>query len=162
MGMETEQPSISGNGEFTLPAIMSVPPTEAQSYLTAGRHLLNGVKALVDGSQDSLWALSFLASQALECLLKAYLSSQVIPEKAKLKDSTLRHNLEGLWNMAEKNHLGVGLTVPDWCLELNSLHNTPYKIRYPMGLNGMGFPEPRRMMKELEDLSSIVRKKIEG
>lgn len=156
-----EKPTITGKAEVTLPTLRSVPPSEAQSYFIAGGHLLNGVKALIGGPQDSLWSLSFLASQALECLLKAFLCSQGLSEK-QLKEHTLRHNLEGLWKLAEKYGLGISSTAPDWCVSLNSSHNTPYKIRYPMGLNGMVFPNPANVAKGLARLCSVVEQKIEG
>lgn len=97
---------MNGTVNCTLPPLMTVPPTSAQSYLIAAKGLFLGTEALADKAGQTMMACAFLAAQVLECTLKSYLAHVGIPEE-ELKKYQLRHNLEALWSLA----VNKGLTI---------------------------------------------------
>lgn len=147
---------MNGFGKTSLLPLSMVPPTEAQSYLSAANGLLEGAEILAICSQPKLHACAFLSAQVLECALKAFLASAGWTEK-ELRSQSIRHNLIALWTKAVAEGLAVPEQPPQWCVLLNQMHDQPYYFRYPMGLNGMGFPAPGTMIPELRALLSSVR-----
>lgn len=136
-----------------------VPPTPSQSYFIAARNLVNGADALSDGANNTGVACAFLAAQALECILKSYLSHVGVSE-GDLKNNTLRHNLEALWAMAVEHGFSVQSNPPRWCDVLNSGHDKPYYFRYPIGLNSVALPVLATMVSDLNDLLEEVGKVV--
>src|SRR5437870_4465735 len=102
---------------ITLPPLESVPPTPAQSYLIAARNLYAGMEALSLEPGKTGIACAFLAAQALECGLKAYLSHVGVTEDT-LRGPQIRHNLEALWVEAVQHALNVQAQPPQWCVIL--------------------------------------------
>jgi hypothetical protein len=49
---------------------------------------------------------------------------------------------------------------PDWAGTLNSLHDYPYNLRYPMGLHGLVLPNAQQTTSELGHLIETVRQTI--
>jgi len=84
-------------GNIILPAITVQPPSPSQSYLAAARYFFPGIRTLSQGDPDLAIACTFLAAQALECVLKAYLSNTGIPVTELKKKKSYGHNLEALW-----------------------------------------------------------------
>lgn len=150
---------MNGSGHITLPALTTVPPSPAQSYLAAARALYSGVEALAVNSGETARACAFLAAQTLECVLKSYLSHAGVTE-SQLKARSLRHNLEALWLEAVRRGLNIQTQPPQWCITLNSAHDQPYYLRYPMGLNGIVLPVLIPMEAELKSILAAVEKAI--
>lgn len=114
-------------------------PAPSKSYMAAARYLFSGVKFLSQQGHEVVIACAFLAAQALECLLKAYLVEKGINVDI-LKKRPYGHDLRKLWEEAADKGLGVSRQPPDWCLILNQTHNEPYHLRYPIGVNGFSVP----------------------
>ena len=140
-----------------LPALISVPPSAAQSYLIAAKGFFDGAEAIATHKPQSLLACAFLSSQALECALKSFLAHAGQTEN-QLK--SIGHDLVALWNKAVSLGLQIDNTPTPWCTTLNSAHNKPYYFRYPMGLNGMVFPVISTMITEMRDLIRLVETEI--
>jgi hypothetical protein len=124
----------------------------------AARCLYSGVEALAGSSVETARACAFLAAQSLECALKSYLSHAGVGE-SRIKNH-LRHNLESLWIEAVKYHLNIQSQPPQWCVILNSVHDKPYYLRYPMGINGIELPELIPMAYDLKDILAVVEHAI--
>ena len=127
--------------------------TEAVAFFTAARGFNAGVQVLAAKDGVEL-ARSLLAAQALECVLKSYLSH------AGVSESTLRrsigHNLEELWRKAVAEGAPIQEQPSAWCKSLNELHDSPYRLRYPMGLHGLVLPGINPMVSELQVIVSSV------
>lgn len=139
----------------TLPMITSSAGTPAQNYLAAARYLFLGVKALSIGSSELAPACAFLAAQSLECALKSFLSKNGFSE-AQLKRPSRRHNLEALWTEASSRGQIFSAQPPGWCVILNQTHNTPFHLRYPIGINAFQTPAVVPMQTDLERLLAQV------
>jgi hypothetical protein len=128
-------------------------------------------------------ALALLSGQILECLLKAFLSKVGRVTENELKNlahnhseqlwqraetlglvagvteselkNKVRHNLLELWQRAEKLGLSIG-SMPGWVEILNRLHDSPYYLRYPMGLHGLGLPNAQQMTSELTTILDLL------
>jgi hypothetical protein len=133
----------------TIPAITILPPSDAQCYLSASRWFFAGAEALARCTVKELTSCVFLAAQSLECVLKAYLSHSKIDKKDLMKPS-VRHNLELLWRMASNKGLAIPLTPAVWCETLNTAHNKPFYMRYPMGGINITNPVVSTMTAELK------------
>jgi HEPN domain len=126
------------------------------------RRFLNMAKAftasldrLEENAQDHLSGL-FLAGQALETGLKAYLLL-VGWKDDDVKD--LSHDLERAWEAAAKEGLSIEHAVPDWCKTLNALHNWPYQLRYPR-VDGYIAASPGVYALHLDELLDKVERAI--
>jgi len=106
-------------------------------------------------------ALALLSGQILECSLKAFLSKAGLAEHELTRKKDVRHNLLELWALAVRKGLCITATPPQWAETLNRLHDYPYHLRYPMGLNGLVLPNPQQTTSELEHLIDTVRQTIE-
>ncbi len=118
-----------------------------------------GVQLLAASGPELCVPLTLLAGQTLECLLKAYLSKQGTPE-SDLKQHAVRHNLVELWQRASQVGLPISAVPPQWVGCLSRLHNSPFYLRYPMGLNGLVLPGAQPMASELEALVEAVRQSV--
>ncbi|MBK6998682.1 MAG: hypothetical protein IPH35_01440 [Rhodoferax sp.] len=81
-------------------------------------------------------------------------------KEKKLKEASLRHNLEALWSMAVRHALNIQTNPPQWCNILNSAHDKPYYFRYPMGLNGVTLPVLATMVADLNVIIGEVEKSV--
>jgi hypothetical protein len=128
--------------------------TDDVSYLVAARQFNNGAQVLSTKKNISR-PFFFLAAQSLECALKSYLSHMGISE-SELKKPAVRHNLEELWKLAVSKGAPINNQPTNWCIRLNELHNKPYFLRYPMGLNGYVGPNIITTALELQEIIESV------
>lgn len=154
----SDQGTIS-NGRIQLPPLQSLRPTEAQSFLESARQFYYGGEKLNEGgSNKTAIACAFLCGFATECVLKAYLSHVGVTIQT-LKD--IGHDLNTLWEKAVGKGLKVvDKTPPAWCAALSQLHNRPFHLRYPRGLNEMNLPAPEEMISGLKDVIDAVEKQM--
>lgn len=149
---------MNGIANLRLEEIAIKHPSPSQGYLAAARYFFAGVRTLSQGGPDVALACTFLAAQALECALKAYLSNGFYTKKElkRLKERGIRHNLVKLWRDAADKGLAVSLQPPVWCVILNKTHDEPYYLRYPIGANGLGIPSFSVMVPELSKVIDLV------
>ena len=150
---------ITGSLNVTLDPVTISPVTPPHAYFGAAEAFMPGVRLLAAAGGGTCVPLTLLAGQTLECLLKAYLSKQGTPEND-LKQHTVRHNLKELWVRANQSGLPIASVTPQWVECLSGLHNSPFYLRYPMGLNGLVLPGAQPMASELETLLEAVRQGI--
>lgn len=150
---------MTGIGQGRFPAMISVPPSAAQSFLIAAKGFFDGAEALAAHSPKSLLACAFLSSQALECTLKSFLAHAGQTEK---EIKSIGHDLEELWIKSAGFGLEIGSSPKVWCTILNSAHNKPYYFRYPMGLNGMSYPAIEPMICEMRELILLIERKLKS
>jgi HEPN domain-containing protein len=113
-----------------------------------------GVQVLAQSSAPVARACALLAAQTLECALKSYLSHKGVPESV-LKERPLRHDLEALWKEAVDQ--GAPLTSQfKWLGLLNTLHNTPYRGRYPTKQGGLVSPPRKPVASELQGIVASI------
>jgi hypothetical protein len=129
-------------------------------YLAAATGLMRGATMLAAAPpSESAWAFAMVAGQILECSLKAFLLKAGVPPK-KLRDN-FRHSLSKLWAEAADRGLPIG-DMPQWAETLNSLHDFPYCLRYPEGLNVLVLADAQQTDSELRNLIDTVRKRMEA
>jgi hypothetical protein len=151
---------ITAHGSVVL-SLRVAPVTPAAAFLGAAEALLSGVQPLASSLPRTAWPLTFLAGQVVECLLKAYLAKRGVREE-ELKQRSVRHNLLKLWSQAVSHGLSFAPRDPIWLQRLSELHNGPYVIRYPMGLNGVVLPQCAEMARDLPILVRAVRDGASG
>ena len=134
-------------------------PSTAESYFVAARSLWNGVEALAPGDGKTLVACALLASQSLECSLKAGLSCAGMTLK-ELKKQPICHDLEALWVEAAARGIPLEMPTPNWVTSLNSGHADPYFFRYPMGIHGIGAPSQSYLACSLKKVLQMVATSI--
>jgi HEPN domain-containing protein len=144
--------NITGNNK--IPSLTTPPPNESKGFMAAARYLFNGVKLLSKEGHEAVIACAFLAAQALECLLKAYLVKKGIG--VNILKNNYGHDLKKLWEEAANKELGISRKPPVWCLILNQTHNKPYVLRYPTEINGFSVPACSEMVTELRELIKQV------
>jgi hypothetical protein len=147
---------MTNSAKLQLPMITLSAGTPAQNYYAAAHNFFLGVETLSNNGSELAPACAFLAAQSLECVLKAFLSKAGVSQ-AELKKPLVRHNLEALWAKASSRGLSVSAQPPGWCMILNQTHDTPYYLRYPIGINGFQTPEHAPMVLELKRLLDLVR-----
>src|SRR5437762_656323 len=86
--------------------------------------------------------LAFVCAHICECLFKAFLLWKGVPEPS-LKAHQVRHDLSALRAMTVVRGLAVNANEPQWLGLLSSLHESPFQLRYPVGLNGVVSPGPQ-------------------
>jgi hypothetical protein len=151
--METPPPII-GTANIVLEDVVVLPAGPPHTYLGMARTLFNGVPPLAAAGANSSVALAFVAAQVTECALKAYLSRT--GDDRRLKDRSLRHNLEVLWHLAQSEGLPIPTPPSAWLLTLSGLHNAPYYVRYSTGVHGLVTPAAQPMANELAALIELV------
>ena len=150
---------IIGSLNVTLEPVRIAPVTPAEAYFGAAQALMPGAQWLATAPSIPGSALTLVSGHMLECLLKAFLSSRGTTE-SELKKRGLRHNLSKLWRQASIAGLQISPTPPAWVERLSALHNHPFYLRYPMGLNGLFLPATEPMLSEMQALLDLVRQKI--
>jgi hypothetical protein len=134
------------------------PPAPHDALFAAAVGLMRGVTVLAAATpSESAWALALVSGHILECSLKAFLSKEGLSE-VELK--TLGHNLSKLWARAVENGLPISTSPPDWAMTLNQLHGSPFMLRYPLGLNGLVFPNAQEVTSGLQNIIDKIREKI--
>jgi hypothetical protein len=130
------------------------------TYLAAATGLMRGATVLATAPQsESGWAFALVAGQILECALKAFLLKAGVTEKA-LKKRGVRHSLSKLWAEAAHRSLPIG-DLPQWADRLSGLHDFPYYLRYPAGLNVLALTDARLTEAETPKSIDIVRNGME-
>lgn len=146
---------IEGRADITLDPITVAPVRPVDAYLAIAKAIVPSLEVLRQSTVSSIPG-ALLAGHALECLLKAALAYSGVTE-TKLRSLALRHDLEALWLHSAQFVPSLGASVPEWAKRLNGLHNSPYVLRYPVGVNGLVLPSPAEVAKELSELESVVR-----
>jgi len=146
---ERMQPMITGTMNVTLEGVSIKPPGPPDTYIGTARNFLVGVLELAN-TPNCAFALAFLAAQAAECGLKAYLSRS--GNDIRLKQNPIRHDLSALWTLAAHEGLGVAATPPNWLSNLSQLHGAPYYLRCSIGVHGVVLPATEPMVSELSAL----------
>ena len=148
-------------GEETLPGPLLRPrvadekPTPL-SLLAGARELAAGLDLLArHGSEVSPRGAALLAGQAVELTLKAYLMTRGWKKKD-LKDE-VRHDLELAWITARREGLPLPSDVPEWCANLNTIHDDPYRGRYPVHNEGLVITSPEELHRKVVGLIAMVQ-----
>ena len=145
--------NVTASVAASLPGLGVAPVTPADAFFGAAEQFLIGARILV-GTPAGL-AFTFVCGQVTENLLKAFLWWKgVAVEELKGK---LGHDLSGLRARAVAHGLTVEADEPPWFTLLDSLHDRPFLLRYPMGLNGMVMPPMTVVLNELEALLELAR-----
>jgi hypothetical protein len=126
------------------------------AFLLTATELMRGATVLAAAPpSESKWAFALVAGQILECALKAFLAKKTgLPEKD-LRQK-FGHDLSKLWTQAANLGLPIG-NMPPWATTLNSLHESPYHLRYPMKVNALVFPNTHETESGLRSLIDTVR-----
>jgi len=146
------------NFSIDLGALHIVPPAPPQTYLGVAHSMIKGVRALADTSPTPSLALALVSAHVLECTLKAYISRDGSDSVVRAND--LRHNLGGLWSLANEQGLQISPAPPNWVTTLNQSHGSPYHLRYSTGVHGISLPSPEPMASELQSLLDLVQASI--
>ena len=148
--------NITGTANLTQPPAQIIEGSPVLAYLGVDNQLKLGISALLSNDPVPAWALSFLCSHSLECLLKAFIKSRE-PE-IDLTRYKIRHSIEALWEIACK--IGLDVEIPQWALTLSNLHQTPYHLRYATSINGLVLPNINLMTEELDLLRIFIHENI--
>jgi len=153
---------MTGSGSSALPSPTFGGDKPPDTYLGVAQHMLEGVRVLAAAAVVPVPALNLLAGHAAECLLKAYLTRDGSQKTvAAVTVPAIRHDLEALWHEAVRHGLALAPSPPPWVVDLNTLHNRPFPIRYlegPAGrIQGMVGPNIDAMTTGLTALLDMVR-----
>ena len=149
---------VTGAANITAGSASIAPAGPPHTYLGMARLLLQGVRPLCAVEPPRTVPLAFIAAQVAECALKASLSRS--RDDKRLKEKSIRHNLEALWSLAHSEGLSISASPPPWLLKLSHLHNSPYYLRYSTGVHGLVIPGPEPMSSELEQLVAVVERQV--
>jgi hypothetical protein len=148
--------TITGEMSVTLPITIAIAPAKPPyTYLGVAETMLPGVHILATTRPLAALPLALVSAHVLECALKAYLSKS--GDDNRLKEQSIRHNLNKLWELAYSEGLNVQDQPPQWVNCLSHLHDKPYHLRYSTGIHGLGTPAPEPMKTELTKLIEQVR-----
>src|SRR6266496_933316 len=150
--------AVSGCLNVTVDPVTVRPVSAGDAYFGIAETLLPGARVLAGATEVPGTALALVAGHILECLLKAGLSASGVSDK-ELK--RLRHGLRELWRQAAKHGCVSSQPMPSWAERLAALHDAPYPLRYPVGLNGLILPGAHPMLTELSELHESVRRRRE-
>ena len=149
---------IIGTLSGTLPSLRVLPPGPPHTYLGIAYAMLPGVRILAAASPLPALPMAMVSAHVLECILKAYLSRS--GDDNRVKQSDVRHNLNGLWSLAHSEGLNIQSAPPQWVECLSLLHDSPYYLRYSTGVHGFSTPAPEPMTTELTALIEQVRSQL--
>src|SRR5690349_9220483 len=121
--MKPAPPPITASANIQLSPMVVAPAGPPHTYLGMARAFLSGAQTLAADPKASAISLAFLAAQATECALKAYLSKS--GNDTRLKSRLLRHDLLALWSLAAAEGLTASATPPTWLGTLSHLHASP-------------------------------------
>lgn len=146
------------NFSIDLGALRIVPSSPPQTYLGVAHSMIKGVRVLAYTSPTPSLALALVSAHVLECTLKAYISRDGSDSIVRAKG--LRHNLDGLWSLANEQGLQTPSTPPSWVTTLSQSHGSPYHLRYSTGVHGLSLPSSEPMASELQSLLDLVQASI--
>ena len=146
---------ITGTGSAVAAAATVALVTAADAHLAIAQQLLAGARVLA-GDPNCAVTLAFVCAHAAECLFKAFLSWKGVCD-SDLKDHHIRHDLVALRTMAVTKGLAVDPSPPAWLALLSELHKSPFRLRYPVGLNGFMLPATQPMLADLESLEGLTK-----
>ena len=127
-----------------------LPPSDARALLLSAQQLMQGLQVLARSPDIVPLACAFLAGQALEGALKAFLSLKGVSESA--LSHQFKHDLEKLWSEAVRLGAPLSAEPSRWCKTLNTLHGRPYYLRYPLRVNLIVMPAKEPMVSELQQV----------
>lgn len=130
---------------------MARPP---HTFVAAAQQLSTGLRPLANADRTCESPLALLAAQVVECALKAFLSRS--GDDKRLKKPAIRHDLEGLWLLAQMEGLPIGQSPPPWLQLLSKLHRSPYPLRYAKDVFLIALPPSEPMLTEIEELLQVV------
>jgi hypothetical protein len=147
------------SGSIQLDAVQPGPPSKARVYLSSATALLPGATKLYSDPAASDDGYILLAGFIAELLLKSYISS--LAPATKLTSTSIRHNLEGLWNEAANARSSISGDPPEWVMQLHAFHNGPdFFIRYKTGGGIYSLPSRASVQAGLCKLRDIVEEKV--
>jgi hypothetical protein len=144
---------ISGQGNIVLGAVTVASVTPSGSHMTVAQALLPSIRYLVDTLPTSTWAVSLLAGQAAECLLRAAISRGSLQDP--VRSTSQQHDISALWDRAVVDGLAVPEARPQWFDTLANLHKK-YHLRYASDLHGISLPNATALALGLTDLAASV------
>jgi hypothetical protein len=148
-------PPITGTAQILDGQDFVRPPGPPHTYIGMARSFFVGAEVLGQENPSTAISLAFVAAQAAECALKAFLSRTGDDQPLKEKHR-LRHDLAALWELAREEGLLLPAEQPQWLVTLAHLHRSPYYIRYSTGVHGIVTPGPQPMLGELRSLIEQV------
>lgn len=155
----------SNDGSVEMRPMEMLPIMPEEAFLGAGRSLMRGAQLLAAVDPESVAAaapaLTMLAGQILESLLKAFLVKRGLIADD-LKKKPFGHDLKNLWQRARSEGMPIAIALPAWATHLQELHAGEYVLRYPMGLHGMGYPPAQPMMDDLAIMLATVEQELVG
>lgn len=157
----SELPEMTGHVLMNTPPVAFRPPSDGESFVLTAKQLWQGAKALEATTLATQLPGALLAAQALEGALKALLWSEKTPA-SKLSKKPFGHNLSGLWRAAAKLALVAPASPPDWCVLLDTLHDWPFRGRYPQGLNGFVTPNPTQLIGAIEQVLMLAENAVKA
>jgi hypothetical protein len=149
---------IEGRLNITLDPVVVAPVRSVDAYLAVAEAVVPSLQVLRESNLSEVPG-ALLAGHVLECLLKAVLAHNGVAD-AELKGAALRHDIGQLWQRAAQYLPNVATNAPDWAQVLGELHKAPYRLRYPVGVNGLVLPPPEQVAQELSELDRTVREHI--
>ena len=127
----------------------------AESFAYISERMLIGAQIIFYSGTEEPFALTHLCGHSVEAGLKAILAKSGIPKKD--LQFEFGHDLEKLWETAATETKVLAEKVPPtWLSNLNALHGKPYKLRYPIGLKGLDFPNQEIMYVQTIELNKIM------
>ncbi|HEX6317491.1 MAG TPA: hypothetical protein VFZ84_01370 [Burkholderiales bacterium] len=155
MSHTRDKNEIRGAGELRASSATIGVASSAHQLIDAAEDFLAALEHLVEGTGSRLGrACPFMGAWALGCALKSHLS------RRRLSDDDLKkygHDLQELWRKAAEFDLPIPSEPPHWCVLLDSLHDWPYRLRYPSDCNGYISPVRKEMTAELRTLIALVK-----
>ena len=141
---------ISLRGHMALDA-----PETSTSYLAIATALAVGLRPLASRADCSI-PLAFLAAQATETGLKAYLLKHMKPQA--LRAGAVRHDLRKLWQMSHSHGLALHPDPTPQIELLVSLHASPYPLRYadPKAVQLVATGDSVLLCTEVEHLLRVI------
>lgn len=129
-------------------------PEVAESFAYISERMLIGAQIIFYSGTEEPFAMTHLCGHSVEAGLKAILAKSGVSQDELCKK--FGHDLERLWcEVAEQTDL-LTKTPPRWLIVLNDLHGVPYKLRYPIGLKGLDFPNQELMYVQTIEMNKIM------
>ncbi len=129
-------------------------PTSAESFAHISERMLIGAQIIFYATKNEPFSVTHLCGHSVETALKSILAKS---GKSELElRTTFGHDLEKLWIASAQKTSLIVASPPTWIEHLNRLHNKPYTVRYPMGLNGVIFPNQEIMYTQTIELNKAM------
>jgi hypothetical protein len=144
-----------------MPAFPNSPP-ESESSLLRGAYSCYFCLKQIEPTFGSHTLVGFgiLAGHCIEATLKCHLLQNGVDTK-ELRTHDVRHNLELLWQRAERLGPPIVGQPPEWVRVLNWGHDKPFQYRYIPHDYGLAAPLPSEFLPALFSIMEALRKKSE-